>query len=183
MITSKYLLGLAMLVAFQTQAQNFTPTDAGSKVHFVIKNFGISTGGDFSELKGTIIFDPENLAGSRFDVTVAANTIDTDNKMRDNSLLEQEYFYVSKFPVIRLASTKISATNKTPEGFYFFNGELTIKGVTKSISFPFQAKKSGDGYLFTGNFDIDRLQFGVGGKSIVLSNKVSVSLSVAGKKS
>ena len=39
-----------------------------------------------------------------------------------------------------------------------------------------------DGLLFTGNFDIDRTQFGVGEKNIVLSDKVAVSLSVFAKK-
>jgi polyisoprenoid-binding protein YceI len=38
--------------------QNYTPVDEGSKVHFVIDNFGIATGGDFKGLTGTIKFDP-----------------------------------------------------------------------------------------------------------------------------
>ena len=34
--------------------KNIYPVDAGSKVHFTIKNFGIKTGGDLSGLKGEI---------------------------------------------------------------------------------------------------------------------------------
>ncbi len=177
----KNILTCLLFLSLNVHSQKYTPVDAGSKVHFIIKNFGINTGGDFSGLKGQIVFVPESLSDSKFEVTVSASTIDTDNKMRDENL-KQEYFDAIKYPVIKMVSTKISKTNKTVDGFYFFTGDLTIKDVTKSISFPFQVKKINDDYLFTGNFDIDRTDFGVGEKNIVLSNKVSVSLSVTAKK-
>lgn len=175
------LFGL-LFIATSAGAQNYTPVDAGSKVHFVIKNFGIGTGGDLTGLKGDITFLPENPSGSQFDVTVAAATIDTDNDMRDESLREEEYFDAKKFPVLKLTSTKIAKTNKTSDGFYYFTGNLTIKGITKPVSFPFQAKKVNEDYVFTGTFDIDRTNFGVGESNLVLSNKVAVSLTVTAKK-
>ncbi|HSV09717.1 MAG TPA: YceI family protein [Hanamia sp.] len=178
----KNILAFLILISINAHSQNYTPVDPGSKVHFIIKNFGINTGGDFSGLKGRIVFSPENPADSKFEVTVSASTIDTDNQMRDKNLASDEYFDAAKFPLIKMVSSKISKTNKTADGFYFFTGELTIKGVTRSISFPFQVKKINGDYLFTGNFDIDRTDFGVGEKNIVLSNKVSVSLSVTAKK-
>ena len=179
----KNILVCLLFICVNTGAQNYTPADAGSKVHFVIKNFGINTGGDFTGLKGEITFLPENLSESKFSVTVSTTTIDTDNSMRDKSLVSDEYFDAAKFPVLQLVSTKIAKTNKTADGFYYFTGNLTIKGITKTISFPFQAKKVNGDYLFTGNFEIDRTEYGVGEKNIVLSNKVLVSLSVTAKKS
>ena len=178
----RYLLILIPFIVVNAWAQSYEPIGARSKVHFVIKNFGISTGGDFTGLKGTIHFFPDSLAGCQFDVTVAASTVDTDNGMRDKNLVSDEYFDAAKYPVIQLVSTKITKTNKTDSGFYYFTGNLTIKGVTKTVNFPFQAKKTHDDYLFTGNFDIDRTVFGVGEKSMVLSNKVTVSLSVTAQK-
>ena len=182
MMNLKFFLAGLFFVSINVAAQNYIPQDTGSKVHFVIKNFGINTGGDFSGLKGKITFLPDSLNASKFDVTTAVSTIDTDNEMRDKNLTESEYFDVEQFPVIQLASSKISKTNKTADGFYFFTGDLTIKGITKNVSFPFQAKKIKEGYLFTGDFEIDRLDFNVGEKNIVLSNKVVVSLSVTAKK-
>jgi polyisoprenoid-binding protein YceI len=165
-----------------TVAQNYTPVDSASKIHFVIKNFGINTGGDFHNLKGNIVFLPESLSTAKFNVTVDASTIDTDNEMRDKNLTSDEYFDVTKFPRIKIVSTKIEKTNKTDAGYYFFTGTLTIKGITKPISFPFQAVKTSNGFLFTGNFQIDRAEFGVGEKNMVLSNNVNVSLSVLANK-
>lgn len=176
-----FLVGL-LFMSIGAGAQNYAPVDSGSKVHFVIKNFGINTGGDFKGLKGDIVFAPENLTSAKFNVTVSASTIDTDNEMRDENLASDEYFDAAKFPVIRIVSTKIEKTNKTVSGFYYLTGTLTIKGITKAISLPFQAVKKPDGYLFTGNFEIDRTDFGVGEKNMVLSNKVTVSLSVSATK-
>ena len=179
---SKFFFVSILFVSINSSAQNYTPTDAGSKVHFVIKNFGIGTGGDLKDLKGEINFLPDNLAVCKFDVTVDVSTIDTDNHMRDKNLVSDEYFDAAKFPIIRLVSTKIDKTNKTTDGFYYFNGNLTIKGITKNISFPFQAKKINNGYLFTGDFNIDRTDFGVGENNIVLSDKVALTLSVTTKQ-
>lgn len=176
-----FLIGL-FFISINVGAQKYVPVDLGSKVHFVIKNFGINTGGDFKELKGDIDFAPENLARAKFDVTVSVSTIDTDNEMRDKNLTSDEYFDATKFPVIRIVSTKIEKTNKTDSGFYYLTGTITIKGITKDISFPFQAVKKSERYLFTGNFEIDRTVFGVGEKNLVLSNKVAVTLSVSAKK-
>jgi polyisoprenoid-binding protein YceI len=164
-------------------AQKYTPTDEGSKVHFTIKNFGIRTGGELTGLKGEIIFFTTDLAACNFNVSVDASTVDTNNESRDRHLKESEYFDIEKYPVITITSTKIDKTNKTEAGFYYFSGTLTLHGVTKPISFPFHIEKINDDYLFTGEFEINRLDYEVGSSSAVLSNTVNVSLSVLAKKS
>ena len=179
----KTLLVCLVFISLHGTAQNYSPIDSASKVHFVIKNFGINTGGDLRGLKGNITFSPDHLSASHFNVSVAASTVDTDNSMRDKSLVSDEYFDAEKYPLLTISSTKVEKTNKTAVGFYYFTGHLTIKGVTKNISFPFQVKEEDSGYLFTGTFRIDRTDFGVGEKNIVLSNLVDVTLSVVAKKS
>ena len=164
-------------------AQKYTPTDEGSKVHFTIKNFGIRTGGQLTGLKGEIIFFTTDLAACNFNVSVDASTVDTNNESRDRHLKDSEYFDVEKYPVITITSTKIDKTNKTESGFYYFTGTLTLHGITKPISFPFHIEKINDDYLFTGEFEINRLDYEVGSNSAVLSNTVNVSLSVLAKKS
>jgi polyisoprenoid-binding protein YceI len=161
-------------------AQSYTLSDEGSKVHFVIKNFGVKTGGDFTGLKGTVVFNPKALATSQMDVSVNANTVDTDNDTRDKHLKKDEYFGVEKFPLITFTSTKI--TESTAAGRYFVMGNLTIKGVTKPIQFGFSATPSVTGNLFKGEFEINRRDFGVGGNSMSLSDKLKVILSISAKK-
>ena len=179
----KKLLPFVLLLSTAIHAQKYTPGDEGSKIHFTIKNFGIKTGGDLSGLKGEIYFFTTDLAACHFDVSIDPSTVDTDNGSRDSHLKGSEYFDVEKFPLISITSTKIDKTNKTESGFYYFTGNLTMHGITKPLAFPFHIEKINDNYLFTGDFEIDRLDFGVGDKSAVLSNKVNVSLSVLANKS
>ncbi len=176
-------LFVLLLISFYypSSAQRYKPVDEGSKVHFVIKNFGISTGGDLQKLDGEILFNPQSISQSFFNVTVKSSTIDTDNSSRDESL-RQDYFESAKYPDIRLVSTKVQNTNKTSDGYYYFTGKLIMKNVTKEISFPFKAEKAGENWLFTGEFDINRLDYGVGESSSILGNKVHISLKVQAKK-
>ncbi|MEP7236748.1 MAG: YceI family protein [Ferruginibacter sp.] len=163
-----------------TKAQSvYTPVDGDSKVHFVIKNFGIKTGGDFTGLKGTIKFNPASFATSVFDVTVDAGTIDTDNEGRDGHLKKAEYFDVATYKTIQFKSTKV--IQSTAEGRFYMYGNLTIKGVTKPVEFGFGATPKNGGYQFDGEFSINRRDFGVGGSSASLSDNLTVSLSVFAK--
>lgn len=163
-----------------TTLETYTPVDTGSKVKFTIKNFGINTSGSFEGLTGTIKLDPNDLSTASFDVSVEAKTVDTDIEARDNHLRKPEYFDVEKYPQLTFKSTKITKTNK-PEYLYMY-GNITIKGVTKEIKFPFTYAPKDDGYLFEGSFDLNRRDFGVGGSSFSLADDLTVELSVFAKK-
>ena len=171
-----FLLAICSLGIF---AQAYTPVDNGSKVHFVIKNFGIGTGGDFTGLAGSIKFDPANLSAADFNVSIDASSINTDIESRDNHLRKSEYFDVKTYPRISFRSTKVTKTNKN--GYLYMFGNITIKGVTKEIKFPFKATAQNGGYLFEGDFKLNRRDFGVGGNSISLSDDLTVNLSVFAK--
>jgi len=159
-------------------AQQYQPVNDKSSVKFSIKNFGVKTGGDFKGLEGSIEFDKSNPEKAQFDISIQASTVNTDNNSRDSHLRKEEYFDVEKFPKISFKSEKVTSKGS---GFSV-TGKLTIKGVTKSVSFPFTAVPKEDGYLFEGSFDINRKDFKVGGNSMVLGDNVTVSLSVFAKK-
>ncbi len=175
-----YALYLVILSSASFSQQVYTPVDAGSKVHFTIKNFAIKTGGDFTGIKGTVKFDPSRLLSSKFDVSVDAATIDTDSEMRDEHLKEPEYFDVANHPVISFKSTRITTSSKA--GRYYMFGNLTIKGVTKPVEFGFSALPRDGGYYFSGEFSINRLHYNVGEKSISLQDNVIINLKVFAKK-
>jgi len=177
----KVFTAIALFCVVTAFGQNYTPADDGSKVRFVIKNFGINTGGTFEGLAGIITFDPANLANASFNVTVDAKTVDTDLEARDNHLRKEEYFDVEKYPKLSFRSTKITTTNK--EGYLFMFGVITIKNISKEISFPFKQTSKDGGILFEGEFKLNRRDFGVGGKSFSMSDELNVELSIFAKKS
>ena len=97
--------------------------------------------------------------------------------MRDNHLKKDEYFNTAKYPTLNFTSTKITSDGSG----YIVAGLLTIKGTTKEISFPFTATRQDNGFVFTGNFSINRRDFDVGGGSAVMGSNVDVSLKVVAK--
>ena len=169
---------LLILLATRIVSAQYKPVDQGSTLKFTIENFGFDVTGSFTGFQGSINFDSQNPANSSFDVTIDASTVNTDNTMRDNHLKGESYFDVKNYPRIRFVSGKIT-TGKS--GGYFVTSQLTIKGKTKQISFPFTASQSGDGYVFNGAFKINRRDFEVGGTSTI-SNELKVTLSVRAKK-
>src|SRR5689334_14954299 len=156
---------LSLFLSFPLFSQTLTPVDSASEVTFKIKNLGFNTGGSFSGLAGTITFDPDNPDGCSFDVHIDANTVNTGVEMRDDHLRGNDYFDVKNHPQIRFVSQKVTGSKKN--GTLFVSGKLTIKGITKEISFPFTAQPVKDGYLFNGEFKINRRDFKVGGGSTV----------------
>ncbi len=155
------------------------PSDTESKVSFKIKNFGFNVTGTFKGLHGNISFDPDNLANCHFDVSIDAKTVNTGIDMRDNHLRKTDYFDVENYPQIKFVSVKISPGTKS--GTLFIFGRLTIKNVTKEISFPFSATPVAGGFLFNGEFRINRRDFKVGGGSTIADN-LAVTLAVVAKK-
>jgi polyisoprenoid-binding protein YceI len=160
-------------------AQHLTPVDEGSSIKFTIKNFGFSTSGSFTGIKGTIQFNAANIQTANFDMNVNAGSINTGNSTRDKHLRNDDYFDVAKYPLIRFTSSNVS---KVAAGKFLMTGNLTIKGVTKQISFPFMLVAQNNGYLFSGAFTINRRDFGVGGNSMVLADNLQVSLDVIAKE-
>ena len=153
---------------------NLKPADNEGAVTFTIKNFGINTKGSFKGLKGSVNWDAANPSASSFNVSVDAKTINTAIDARDKELKQEAYFNADKYPVITFTSTQITGDN----GNYHVTGNLTIKGITKTISFPFTAASSGAGYTFKGEFTINRLDYNIGGNSMVLSDNADVNLNV-----
>lgn len=171
----KFILSiLVFFSALHISAQQYKPVDNKSEINFTIKNFGINTNGSFSGLKGTISFDASKLSTSTFNITIDVNTVNTSIDMRDKHLKDEEYFNTEKYSAISFVSTSIKASDNG----YTASGALTIKGVSKNISFPFTAVKQNGSMLFTGSFSINRKDFDVGGTSAVLGNNVDISLKV-----
>jgi polyisoprenoid-binding protein YceI len=172
----KLTLCLVFLIAclYSVKAQQYKPIDSKSEITFTIRNFGINTSGSLTGLKGTIKFNPSDLPSSSFNASADVNTINTGIDARDNHLKKEEYFNTEKFATINFVSTNITKNQSD----YSVTGNLTIKGVTKSITFPFTVQTQDNGLLFNGSFSINRKDFGVGGSSAVLSNTVNVNLKV-----
>ena len=156
-------------------AQNAEWRIISSTVNFKIKNAGFSVNGKFGPVKGKINFDRTSLTGNFIDVTIDAGLIDTDNKTRDKHLKKEDYFFIEKYPSIKMKATLFSKENDgTYKGFF----KLTIKDQIKDVIVPFTFKEANGKANFTGSFQIDRLDYKVGSSSFLLSNAVLLNINV-----
>jgi polyisoprenoid-binding protein YceI len=174
----------AVLIFFTTLllihgVAQYKPVDTKSSVHFKTKTFGINVTGSFTGLNGNIFFDPNNLSDSKFDVTVDAATVNTDNSLRDNHLKDDPFFDVKNYPLMHFVSTRIVSSTK--KGVLLVYVKMSIKNQTMEMSFPFTVQESANSYLFKGTFIINRKDYDVGETNII-SNDVQVSLNVFATK-
>ena len=174
-----FTLIVALIVATIGFGQHFTPVDEGSEIGFKIRNFGVNVSGSFKGLDGKITFYPDSLSASHFDVTIDVKTINTGIDQRDNHLRSEDYFEAAKYPSIHFVSTQV--TTSTNKEYFFVFGKLTIKDVTKEISFPFKATPKENDMLFEGEFTLNRRDYNVGGGSITMGDNVKLRLNVQAK--
>jgi len=176
----KHLIGamLIQLIGIAAFSQQYKATETGSSVTFKIKNFGFETGGSFTGVDGKVSFDPTDVKKDSFDLSVDANTINTDNSMRDGHLRKEDYFDVQKYPRIRFVSSGVTVDKNA---HFTATGQLTIKSTTKEISIPFTATPKDGGYIFTGEFKLNRRDYQVGGSSTI-SNNLTVNFSIFARK-
>lgn len=108
-----------------------------SAIEFSVRHMMIAkVRGGFSAYEAKAELDPEALDQSKVSATVDVASIDTGNADRDTHLKGSDFFDVEKHPKITFESTKI---DKKGEGSYALTGDLTIRGVTKPVTFDVEA--------------------------------------------
>lgn len=168
---------LALFASLPLDAQTrLVPSNKDSKIKFTIRNFGLNVDGSMDGIQGDISFDPAAPARASFDVTVPSASVQTGNKMRDDHLRKSEYLNVVQFQKLRFQSISVASAGGLTR--FIITGMLTIKGISRKISFPFEAEKVPGGYRFAGTFRINRRDFNVGGSSISLNDYLTISLQI-----
>lgn len=144
-------------------------------VTFTIRNAGFNVDGTFSGFAGNLLLDPAAPDKAQLAATVETATLSTGNGLRDSHLKKPDYFDVATYPRISLKSVRIA---KSSANAYVGTFDLTLKNTTRSVQIPFTFTHSGPTGTFAGGFMIDRVQYGVGKKSFLLSNDVRIDLKI-----
>ncbi|TGE21956.1 YceI family protein [Hymenobacter aquaticus] len=129
---------------------------------YSIKFAGSQAEGTFTGLAGTVIYNPADLGSASMRVTVDAATIRTGNSLKDKHARGESWFDVAKYPKIYFQST---AFTRAGNG-YAVRGELTLHGVKKPVTIPFQFSQQADKAVFTGQFRVNRKDFGINGNAL-----------------
>ncbi|WP_455217225.1 YceI family protein [Kaarinaea lacus] len=111
-------------------ADSYTFDPTHTYPHFAISHLGFSTmHGRFDKTSGTMTMDRAKGAGS-VDITVEMASVNTGFQKRDDHLRSPDFFNVAEFPTMTFKSSKVEFAGKGAK----VTGDLTIKGVTKSVT-------------------------------------------------
>jgi polyisoprenoid-binding protein YceI len=147
-----YVMGAIVMIAVSAFTA-FQTTSWKIADNYSVKFDGGDPSGEFKGMKGTINFDPNNLASSKFDVSIDVATINTGNGMKNTHAVSDKWLDAAKYPVIRFTSKTIT---KTATG-YVADGTLDMHGVQKEISLPFTFVNN----VFTGGFQVNRMDYNI----------------------
>jgi len=162
------LLVLSAVFAF-TVATNWNITNKYS-----IRFSSNDVGGIFKTFKGSIVFDEQNPATAKFDVTIDVASLNTGNGLQNNHAKSDEWLDAPKYPVIKYTSKKIV---KAGNG-YQVTGDLQLHGVTKELTFPFTFIKAGAGATFKGSFTVNRSDFHIGKPGGDVAEQIKIDVEV-----
>ncbi len=179
---SRYLAMLTAVVLAgggSALAQEWKVDPDHTSISFKISHLGISTThGRFNVMEGS--FSTGEAAS--FDVSVEAESVDTNNKKRDDHLRSPDFFNVMQFPTITLKTTEATAT----EDGYQLTADLTLHGVTKSIVVDLVKVGEGEdpwgGYRagFDAAFKINRSDYGMDNMIGAVGDEVELAISIEG---
>jgi polyisoprenoid-binding protein YceI len=117
------------------EADAYRIDDSHSFANWNIRHVASKTSGTFSDIKGKIMIDANNLANSSVEAKINMLSVNSSHVKRDEHIKKAEYLDVEKFAVMTFVSKKIEAKSNT-EGL--MTGSLTMHGVTKEMTFPFK---------------------------------------------
>ena len=143
--------------------------------------------GHFDEFEGAAHVDTANPAASSVTVTINAASVTTGNEQRDGHLKTPDFFDVENYPQITFVSTDVERDGSE----WAITGDLTINGVTKSVTVPFEETGSAKDPFgntrvgFEGGVTLDRTDWNLkfnatletGG--VLVSEKVKLELDIS----
>lgn len=180
----KITLLMSLLVAsIGTFAQSTWKVDkAHAQVKFDVQHMGLSTvSGSFTDFDATVTGDKPDFSDAKFELTAQATSINTGVGQRDDHLRSPDFFDVAANPTVTFKSTSLS---KVSEGKYKVTGDLTLHGVTKSVTFDLwyrgtsnspMTKKPVAGFRVTGAIKRSDFNFGTKFPGTALSEEVTIT--------
>ena len=103
-----------------------------SAAEFKVRHMMISfVKGKFSGLSGVLKLDENDYTHSVVEVSIPAASVSTVDEKLDAHLKEADFFDVQNFPTLTFKSTSIRSLGDRD---YEVTGDLTIRGVTKSVT-------------------------------------------------
>jgi polyisoprenoid-binding protein YceI len=164
-------------------AQTYKITPENSKVEFVGSKVTGSHNGSFQKFSGETHYTGD-VTTSHVTITMETDSITTDDDGLTKHLKTPDFFDVAKYPQAKFESTAIKAGGDKGAS-HTVTGNLTLHGVTKSVTFPATIAVAPDAISVDSTFTINRKDFGInyaGAADNLIRDDVVLTLKVKATK-
>ena len=182
-----FLLILAAVITSSitaSAARTYRVDPVHSMALFSAKRFNVSQiHGRFHAISGTIVTDQDDIEKSSVEIEIKTESVDTGNGRRDTHLRSPDFFNVKQFPVMKFKSTQVK---KTGENSFEITGDMTIHGVTKSVTATAELIGSSEGGRggsligFETTFTLKRSDFGMNFMTGGIGDEIKITLAIQG---
>lgn len=130
-----------------------------SKLEFVGSKTDGKHNGGFKDFTGEIGTDGATI--EKISLEIKTSSIYSDDAKLTAHLKSGDFFNVNKYPKATFVSTKIVPVSGDEEATHKVTGDLTLLGVTKSVTFPVKATVEGKAAKLAGKVTIKKTDFGI----------------------
>lgn len=174
---------LTVLAAFAVSAQaapvTYVIDNSQTVANFSFSYLGMSgKPNKFDKTSGKVVLDPATKTGSA-EVRIDATSVNTGVALFDSQIQSADFFDTANFPVITFKSSNLSLDGDQMS----LSGDLTIKGVTKSVTLAVTRFKcspysglQGDTCIANASVTIKRSDFNMGKYAFLAGNDVALNL-------
>lgn len=155
-----------------------------SKIDFEGSKVTGSHKGGFKTFNGFAELAPDGSAVSKIAVEIAMDSTWADNEKLTGHLKAPDFFDVAKFPKTTFQTTEIKVGGDKG-ATHTITGDLTLHGVTKSITFPATVVVKDGGMTLSSEFVIKRKDFAIsyaGMSNDLIRDEVVIRLDVKAPK-
>lgn len=147
----------------EVPAQNRMPADwiidyEKSHIRFTAEQVGADFEGEWKQWQATLRFDPVSPDTGSFDVSIEVAGVDTQDRERDENLMEPAFFDGVNFPLVHYRASEFLTTK---DGFVA-RGLLEVKGAVTPVDLHFSVEYDEGRILLVGTATLDRLALEVG---------------------
>jgi polyisoprenoid-binding protein YceI len=165
-------------VAVENISGDYTIDPSHTRIGFSARHAMVTkVRGQFDEFEGSAHVDTVTPANSSVTVTIQAASVTTGNEQRDGHLKTPDFFDIANHPQITFVSTNVERDGAE----WDITGDLTINGVTKSVTIPFEETGSAKDPFgntrvgFEGDVTIDRTEWNLSFNAALETGGVLVS--------
>lgn len=157
----RYLLILAALPLLGGAAAppDWSVVRDASTLSLEVRAFGSTQSGRFEDWRGDLVFDPARPEATRADFVVQAGSLRMGSGAATRQARGRDFLDAAGHPTVRM---QVRSLEPSGAARYTARADVTIKGRTRSVTFPVDLRVQGDRAQMTGSLSLDRAAFGIG---------------------